>query len=134
VLKKLNQLIALALGTKFMMWAIPDSKRFLKGILITLVIVLLSIYFQKEYLSWSAISGNSKFIIQSYILKNLIILVSIICLYFYLKKPPKKVYKKIPGEEKIYTKNNNEDYFDKFRNKEKLRTKGQQILEKDDKN
>ena len=134
MLKKLNQLIALALGTKFMMWAIPDSKRFLKGILITLVIVLLSIYFQKEYLSWSAISGNSKFIIQSYILKNLIILVSIICLYFYLKKPPKKVYKKIPGEEKIYTKNNNEDYFDKFRNKEKLRTKGQQILEKDDKN
>ena len=39
----------------------------------------------------------------------------------------KKNYKK------IYTKNTNEEYFDKFRNKEKLKTKAEQILEKDGK-
>ena len=116
-----------------MTWAIPDSKRFIKGILITSLIILLSIYFQSEFLSWSEISGNTKFISTSYILKNLIILVSLVVLFFYLKTPGKKVYAKVKGEEKIYTKDNNEDYFDKFRNKDKLKSKAQQILEKDDK-
>ena len=35
ILKKINQLLVLALGTKVMMWAVPDSKRFIKGIVIT---------------------------------------------------------------------------------------------------
>ena len=35
--------------------------------------------------------------------------------------------------EVIYTKTNNEDYFDKFRNKDKLRSKQERILKKDDK-
>ena len=134
MIKKLNQIVGFLLATKLMTWAIPDSKRFIKGILITLLIILLSIYFQKEFLSWSEISGNTKFISTSYILKNLVILVSLIVLFFYLKTPGKKVYAKVKGEEKIYTKNNKEDYFDKFRNKDKLKSKAQQILEKDDKN
>ena len=134
MIKKLNQIVGLLLATKLMTWAIPDSKRFIKGILITLVIILLSIYFQNEFLSWSEISGNTKFISSSYILKNLIILVSLIVLFFYLKTPGKKVYAKVKGEENIYTKNKKEDYFDKFRNKDKLKSKAQQILEKDDKN
>ena len=134
MIKKLNQIVGFLLATKLMTWAIPDSKRFIKGILITLVIILLSIYFQNEFLSWSEISGNTKFISTSYILKNLVILVSLIVLFFYLRTPGKKVYAKVKGEEKIYTKNNKEDYFDKFRNKDKLKSKAQQILEKDDKN
>ena len=134
MIKKLNQIVGFLLATKLMTWAIPDSKRFIKGILITLVIILLCIYFQSEFLSWSEISGNTKFISTSYILKNLIILVSLVVLFFYLKTPGKKVYAKVKGEEKIYTKDNNEDYFDKFRNKDKLKSKAQQILEKDDKN
>ena len=134
MIKKLNQIVGFLLATKLMTWAIPDSKRFIKGILITLVIILLCIYFQSEFLSWSEISGNTKFISSSYILKNLFILVSLIVLFFYLKTPGKKVYAKVKGEEKIYTKNNKEDYFDKFRNKDKLKSKAQQILEKDDKN
>ena len=133
MIKKLNQLIALALGTKLMMWAVPDTKRFIKGILIAITIVLLTIYFHNEYLNWSEISGNSKLISTSYIVKNIIILITIICLFFYLKQPMKKVYKKIPGEEKIYTKKSGEDYFDKFRNTKKLKTKAEKILEKDGK-
>ena len=116
-----------------MTWAVPDTKKFIKGVLITALIILLSMYLQSEYLSWSEISGNSKFITSSYIIKNLIILVSLISLYLYLRKPSKKIYPKVKGEEKIYTKNTNEDYFDKFRNKEKLKTKSEQILEKDGK-
>ena len=116
-----------------MTWAVPDTKKFIKGILITGIIILITIYLHSEYLSWSEISGNSKFITSSYIIKNLVILVSLISLYLYLRKPSKKIYPKIKGEDKIYTKNTNEDYFDKFRNKEKLKTKAEQILEKDGK-
>ena len=116
-----------------MTWAVPDTKKFIKGILISGIIILITIYLHSEYLSWSEISGNSKFITSSYIIKNLIILVSLISLYLYLRKPSKKIYPKVKGEDKIYTKNTNEDYFDKFRNKEKLKTKAEQILEKDGK-
>ena len=131
MIRKLNQLVGLILATKLMTWAVPDTKKFIKGILITGIIILITIYLHSEYLSWSEISGNSKFITSSYIVKNLIILISLISLYLYLRKPSKKIYPKVKGEEKIYTKNSNEDYFDKFRNKEKLKTKAEQILEKD---
>ena len=133
MIRKLNQLVGLILATKLMTWAVPDTKKFIKGILITGIIILITIYLHSEYLSWSEISENSKFITSSYIIKNLIILVSLISLYLYLRKPSKKIYPKVKGEEKIYTKNTNEDYFDKFRNKEKLKTKAEQILEKDGK-
>lgn len=133
MIRKLNQLVGLILATKLMTWAVPDTKKFIKGILISGIIILITIYLHSEYLSWSEISGNSKFITSSYIIKNLIILVSLISLYLYLRKPSKKIYPKVKGEEKIYTKNTNEDYFDKFRNKEKLKTKAEQILEKDGK-
>ena len=133
MIKKLNQLAGLFLATKLMTWAIPDSKRFIKGILITILIVLLCLYFHSEFLSWSEISGNTKFLSTSYIIKNLIILISLVVLFFYLKTPGKKIYAKVKGEEKIYTKNNNEDYFDKFRNTDKLKSKQERILEKDDK-
>jgi len=133
VIKKLNQIAGLFLATKVMAWAVPDSKRFIKGILITVLVVLLCLYFHSEILSWSEISGNTKFLSTSYIIKNLIILVSLVVLFFYLKTPGKKVYAKVKGEEKIYTKNNNEDYFDKFRNTDKLKSKQERILEKDDK-
>ena len=133
MIKKLNQLAGLFLATKLMTWAIPDSKRFIKGILITVLIVLLCLYLHSEFLSWSEISGNTKFLSTSYIIKNLIILISLVVLFVYLKTPGKKVYAKVKGEEKIYTKNNNEDYFDKFRNTDKLRSKQERILKKDDK-
>jgi hypothetical protein len=133
VIRKLNQLVGLILATKLMTWAVPDTKKFIKGILITGIIILITIYLHSEYLSWSEISGNSKFITSSYIIKNLVILVSLISFYLYLRKPSKKIYPKVKGEDKIYTKNTNEDYFDKFRNKEKLKTKAEQILEKDGK-
>ena len=116
-----------------MMWAVPDSKRFIKGIAITAVVIFLVIYFHGEYLRWAELSGNTTYLSSSYIIKNIIILISLIIFFNYLKKNKKKTYAKVKGEEKIYTKNANEDYFDKFRNKEKLRTKGEQILRKNDK-
>jgi len=131
VIKKLNQFVTFLLGLKVLSWVAPDTNRFIKGISIALVIILLTIYFHEEYLAWTEISGSLNYLTISYIVKNLIIVVSIIYLFFYLKKPVKKDYKKVPGEEKIYTKKSGEDYFDKFRNTKKLKTKAEKILEKD---
>ena len=133
MINKLNQLVKLLLGLKVLSWIVPDSKRFIKGILATILVILFSIYLQNEYLSWAEVSNNTKYLTVSYILKNLVIFISIIFLFFYLKKPVKKVYNKIPGEEKIYTKKSGEDYFDKFRNTNKLKTKAEKILDKDGK-
>ncbi len=133
MIKKFNQLIGFILASKLMMWAVPDSKRFIKGIVITAVVILLTMYFHSEYLGWAEISGKIGFISSSYILKNLIIIISLVLLFFYIRKPTKKVYPKVKGEEKIYTKNINKYYFDKFRNKDELKTKAERILEKDEK-
>ena len=119
MIKKLYQLAGLILAANIMSWAVPDSKRFIKGLTITLIVILLSIYFHNEFLKWSEISDNSQLITTSYLLKNIIILISILSLYFYLKRPRKKVYSKVEGEEKIYTNQSKEDYFDKFRNTDK---------------
>ena len=35
MIKKLYQVIGVILASKLMMWALPDSKRFIKGIVIT---------------------------------------------------------------------------------------------------
>ena len=54
-------------------------------------------------------------------------------MYFFLKKEKEiKEIKKIEGEEKIYTKEFKEDYFDKFRyeNLKKLKSKTDFLLKK----
>ena len=121
------------LGSKLLFWVKPDAKIFIKGIIFTAVFILLVIYLHSEYLTWVSLSENKTYLNISYFVKNLLILISLFILFLYLKKPKKITYAKVKGEEKIYTKNANEDYFDKFRNKEKLRTKGEQILRKNDK-
>ena len=115
-----------------MTWAMPDSKRFIKGTSITVAAILLIIYFHDEYLKWVELSGNLNFLTFSYFIKNIIILVLYFILFFYLKKPKRKTSPIVKGEEKIYTKYSGDAYFDKFRNKEKLKTKGEQILKKHD--
>ena len=55
MIKKLYQVIGVILASKLMMWAVPDSKRFIKGIVITAVVILLTIYFHSEYLGLSLI-------------------------------------------------------------------------------
>ena len=132
MLKKFNQIIGIILATKLMTWALPDSKRFIKGISITAASILLILYFHGEYLKWTDLSGHTSFLTFSFFFKNLIILILLFILFFYLKKPKKRTSPIVKGEEKIYTKYSGDAYFDKFRNKEKLRTKGEQILEKKD--
>ena len=82
MLKKFNQIIGIILATKLMTWAMPDSKRFIKGISITAAAILLIIYFHDEYLKWVELSGNLNFLTFSYFIKNIIILVLFLFYFF----------------------------------------------------
>ena len=62
MVRKFNQFISFVLGTKLMMWAVPDSKRLIKGIVIAAAVVLLVIYFHGEYLRWAELSGNTTYL------------------------------------------------------------------------
>ena len=70
MIKKLNSLIGFILASKLMMWAVPDSKRFIKGIVITAAVILLTMYFHSEYLGWAEISGKIGFVSTSYYFKK----------------------------------------------------------------
>ena len=109
-----------------MMWVVPDSKRFIKGIGITIGAILLVIYFHAEYLKWAELSGNITYLSFSYIINTILILISLIILLVYLTKTKKRVYEKVKGAEKSYSKNINDDYFDHFKSQEQLRTQHDQ--------
>tara|TARA_B100002003_G_C13978313_1_gene473207 strand:- start:49 stop:450 length:402 start_codon:yes stop_codon:yes gene_type:complete len=97
----------------------------LVGFVILLLAIIFILYAHSEYISWIEISGRKIFLGYSYLLKNILIIISIIAFYIYArgqqKKSP-KVEKTVQEEEKY-------DGFDSLRKKEKLKTEYEQILE-----
>jgi predicted membrane protein len=97
----------------------------LVGFVILLLAIVFILYAHSEYISWVEISGRKVFLGYSYLLKNILIIISIIAFYIYArgqqKKSP-KVEKTVQEEEKY-------DGFDSLRKKEKLKTEYEQILE-----
>ena len=103
--------------------------RKIKPQLISLAILLstifIIIYSHSEYISWVEISGRKIFLGYSYLLKNILIIISIIAFYIYARRQKKisqKVEKITPEEEKY-------DGYDDLRKKEKLKTEYERILE-----
>ena len=89
------------IGTKILFFLKPELKIVVRNIAICAIFIALTIYIHSEYISWSEISGNSQFITLSFILKNILIVLSLIILFFSIKRS-----------------NLQNDGFDKFRNKE----------------
>ena len=97
----------------------------LVGFIILLLAIVFILYAHSEYISWVEISGRKIFLGYSYLLKNILIIISIIAFYIYAKRQKKispKVEKITPEEEKY-------DGFDSLRKKEKLKTEYERILE-----
>jgi hypothetical protein len=131
VFRKLTSLVSSILALKIFFWAQPDAIKFIKGFIFEILFVILVIYSHNQYLNWAILSNNKNFLAYSYIIKNLLILVSLLFLFFYLKRKKNlSPLKKIKGEEKIYSENFKEDYFDKFREKKDLRSKADILLNK----
>jgi len=125
------------LGTKALFFFKPELKIVVRNIIICLISIALIIYFHSEYIKWSMISGNEKYITLSFILKNILIILSLIFLFISVKRNPnkndgfdkfrntdlkKEIYKKLEPQKNSSPSEIDDSYFDKFRNKKKLRT------------
>ena len=94
----------------------PELKTVVRNIILCAIFIILLIYIHSEYVSWSEVSGNSQYLSFSYILKNILILLSLILLFFSIKKSKLKT-----------------DGFDKFRKMKKVRTTSEIKLERNEK-
>ena len=95
----------------------------IKSLSILLIFVLVIIYLHNEFLEWSNITENKNFVGYSFIIKNLLLFLAILFYFLILR------VQSLKNVANIKTTIDKGDGFDKFRNKKKLKTKAQQILE-----
>tara|TARA_B100000575_G_C23079554_1_gene621939 strand:+ start:1091 stop:1450 length:360 start_codon:yes stop_codon:yes gene_type:complete len=112
-------IIKLLVATSVYRWAKPKFK----SLVVLISIVLLTIYLHNEYLEWSDRTNNEKYIGLSYIIKNLLLFLSIGFYVLLLRIQHLKSTEEIVQEKQIG------DGFDKFRNKDKLKSKRDRILD-----
>ena len=96
----------------------------IKSLFILLIFILAINYLHNEFLQWSEITENKNFVGYSFIVKNLLLFLAIL---FYILIIRVQSLKDAANIKSAIDKG---DGFDKFRNKKKLKTKAQQILEK----
>ena len=113
-------IIKLLVATSVYRWAKPKFK----SLVVLISVVLLTIYLHNEYLEWSDRTNNEKYIGLSYIIKNLLLFLSIGVYLLLLRIQHLKSTEEITQEKQIG------DGFDKFRNKDKLISKSERILNK----
>jgi len=90
VIKGLFKLISTILTFKIFFWVEPDAKKFLKGVSLTILFIILVSYIHAEYLSWSELSGDKTYLSISFIVKNFTIFLS----FLLAKKTKSKVRKR----------------------------------------
>ena len=119
-------------------------KKNYKLLFYSLIASLIIFYIHHEFVSWSSTTGNTKYITLSFLIKNtLIFLIILFCLLYiaFKRKMSDDGYnlvreKEIKTKAEMFTSNrkNNDmahdDAFDKVRQKESLKTKGEKLLEK----
>ena len=119
-------------------WIKPRFKSLLWSS-ISLIIVL---YLHSEYVSWALASENKEYLGFSYVVKNIIIFVLLILLLFFLTKnfnnKNSDTLEYIKERERIrnsadtaINQNPHDGIIEKLRNKEKLETRPEKILNKD---
>ena len=113
-------IIKLLVATSVYRWI----KTKFKSLVILISVVLLTLYLHNEYLDWSDRTNNEKYIGLSYIIKNLLLFLSIGIYLLLLRIQHLKSTEEIIQEKQIG------DGFDKFRNKDKLISKSERILNK----
>tara|TARA_B100000945_G_C20300798_1_gene557947 strand:+ start:117 stop:557 length:441 start_codon:yes stop_codon:yes gene_type:complete len=136
------------IATKTLFLFKPELRIVFRNIIICIIFISLTLYVHSEYINWSQISGNNQFIASSFILKNIIIIFSLILLFFSIKrsknindgfdkfrnkKLKSEVEKKLQPQENLTKSIIDDAYFDKFRKKKKLRTTQEIKLEKNEK-
>ncbi len=109
------QFIKIVAATKIFIWIKPRIKRFFYFF----IFVGIVIYLHNEYLTWAEKSNNLDYLGISFVIKNILVLLAIIFFAIYLKRPTT-----------FETDSELNDGFDKFRKKEKLRSKLDNLIDK----
>jgi len=123
----------------FAFWLKPDLRYVFKIIAIGVGTVAFILYLHNEYINWSELTTNTKYLSWSFVVKNVLIFITTLTIIFLIKK--KKDNKKydgfdqfreetssVPKETKFVATENktsteiDDSYFDQFRDKKKLRT------------
>jgi hypothetical protein len=123
----------------FAFWLKPDLRYVFKIIAIGVGTVAFILYLHNEYINWSELTTNTKYLSWSFVVKNVLIFITTLTIIFLIKK--KKDNKKYDGfdqfreetssvsKEKKFVATENktsteidDSYFDQFRDKKKLRT------------
>ena len=123
----------------FAFWLKPDLRYVFKIIAIGVGTVAFTLYLHNEYINWSELTTNTKYLSWSFVVKNVLIFITTLTIIFLIKK--KKDNKKydgfdqfreetssVPKETKFVATENktsteiDDSYFDQFRDKKKLRT------------
>ena len=133
------------IATKILFLFKPELRIVFRNIIICTIFVALTLYVHSEYINRSQVCGNSQNIALSFILKNIIIILSLILLFFSIKRSKNKndgfdkfrnKKLKSEAEKKLQPQENSaksiidDAYFDKFRKKKKLRSTQEIKLEK----
>lgn len=105
-MRKLISLAITYLSLDFILKKKPHLKNLLKIIFFSIIGIFLIIYLHSEFIDWAKISNKNQFVSYSFIIKNILILIIILFVLINLKAPKVK-----------------DDGFDKFRNKESLKSK-----------
>ena len=132
------------LSAKILFLIKPDLKYVVKNILLGAIIIILILYLHNEFLKWSQFSNNIEYVSFSFILKNILIILTLIVVFALIRKTNNKYdgfhkfrdreikiedKKSIP--ENVSTKEIDDAYFDRFRSKKKLRSTREIKLEKE---
>jgi hypothetical protein len=127
------------IGVNLLFWAKPDLKYVFKIFAIGIGSVAFILYLHNEYINWSELTTNTKYLSLSFAVKNVLIFITALIVFFLIKK--KKDNKKYDGFDQfreettstpketkfVATENKtpteiDDSYFDQFRDKKKLRT------------
>ena len=132
------------LSAKILFLIKPDLKHVVKKILFGAIIIILILYLHNEFLKWSQFSNNIEYVSFSFILKNILIILTLVVVFALIRKTNKKYdgfdkfrdreikiedKKSIP--ENVSTKEIDDAYFERFRTKKKLRSTREIKLEKE---
>ena len=120
----LNFIFRSAILLKIYLWIKPK----LLSLTILLSTIFIIVYSHSEYISWVEISGRKIFIGYSYLLKNVLIGVSVLVYFFFIRRKKKKILQFNKQENKTDNFQKKET-FESLKEKGELKTEYERILD-----
>ena len=120
----LNFIFRSAILLKIYFWIKPK----LLSLTILLSTIFIIVYSHSEYISWVEISGRKIFIGYSYLLKNVLIGVSVLVYFFFIRRKKKKILQFNKQENKTDNFQKKET-FESLKEKGELKTEYERILD-----